>query len=197
MNGEGKSLQQQLRAELNATAALLADSKHRSQISRVPATLNDLYGSRSFLEICADVREQAAASLSQPIRTLHHFASTGGTLFAKLIASLPNVFVLSEVHPHPLQDTASKFAPSDISMLCQAAGLPEVSELREKLFGDALLYAHEWTTRRGGRLIFRDHSHSDFCAPTSVGESLLLKLISARCTTVIPCLLYTSDAADE
>ena len=195
MNGERESLQQQLQAELSATAASLADSSRWSKIGRVPASLNDLYGSRSFLEICADVREQAAASVSQPIRTLHHFASTGGTLFAKLMAALPNVFVLSEVHPSSMHHLAAKkFAPSDISLLCQAAVLPEVSDLREKLFVDALLSAHEWTTRRGGRLILREHTHSDFCIPTSAGESILLKLMSSRCSTVIPLVTVRHPA---
>ncbi len=195
MNGERKLLQQQLQAELKATAVLLADSKDRSKIGRVPATLKDLYGSRSFLEICAEVREQAAAPLSEPIRTLHHFASTGGTLFAKLIAALPNVFVLSEVHPHSRHSPpAKKFAPSDISLLCRAADLPEVSDLSERLFVDSLLSAHEWTTRRGGRLILRDHTHSDFCIPASAGESLLLKLIGPQCNRVIPVVTVRHPA---
>jgi len=184
-----------LQAELKATTALLTDQDYRSKPAGPPATLRDLYGSRSLLEICADVREQAAASLGEPVRTLHHFACAGGTLFAKLIASLPNVFVLSEVHPHSTHNPAAKkFAPSDISLLCQAAGLPEVSDLTERLFVDALLSAHEWTTRRGGRLILRDHTHSDFCIPASAGESLLLKLIGPRCNRVIPVVTVRHPA---
>ena len=164
----------------------MAAQKSRPPAARYPAALGDLYDSRSLLEICADVREQSQASLSQPIRTLHHFACSGGTLFAKVTAALPNVFVLSEVHPHtPVYAPRNTFSPSDISFQSRASGLPDIANLTEKLFVDDLDSVHEWTTRRGGRLILRDHAHSDFCMPNCSGESLLLKLLGARYDKII------------
>ena len=184
-----------MKDELNATTALLVGQKSRPQTTRYPAALSDLYGSRSLLDICADVLEQSQASLSQPVRTLHHFACTGGTLFAKIIAALPNVFVLSEVHPHSqLVKPAKSFAPSDIALLSRAAGLPDIPNLTEKLFVDAIGSVHEWTTRRGGRLMLRDHAHSDFCMPNCSGESLLLKLLGARYNKIIPVVTVRHPA---
>ncbi|MDG1216230.1 MAG: hypothetical protein P8N17_09460 [Luminiphilus sp.] len=195
MSDERKTLELRLKDELSATTALLAGQKNRPQTARYPAALSDLYGSRSLLEICADVLKQSQASLGQPIRTLHHFACSGGTLFAKITAALPNVFVLSEVHPHSqLVKPAKYFAPSDIALLSRAAALPDIANLTEKLFVDALSSVHEWTTRRGGRLIFRDHAHSDFCMPNPLGESLLLKLLGARYNKIIPVVTVRHPA---
>lgn len=186
MTGDRKTLELKLKHELSATTALLAGQKNGPQTTRYPAALSGLYGSRPLLEICAHVLEQSQASLGQPIRTLHHFACSGGTLFAKIAAALPNVFVLSEVHPQsPIYSPVKNFAPSDISFQCRASGLPDIANLTEKLFVDALGSVHEWTSRRGGRLILRDHAHSDFCMPNSSGASLLLKLLGARYSNII------------
>ena len=34
-----------------------------------------------------------------PIRVVHHWACSGGTIISRSLAQLPNVVLLSEVHP--------------------------------------------------------------------------------------------------
>ena len=59
----------------------------------------DFTHATSLLDKCADVNEQYLDS-KPVIRLIHHFACSGGTLVSKCLSVMPNVFLLSEVHPH-------------------------------------------------------------------------------------------------
>ena len=70
------------------------------------------------MDLCA---QHEAVVFSEPIRTIHHFACTGGTLISKCIATMPNTQMLSEVDPLStmLQSKKPKFALTDIIILMQ------------------------------------------------------------------------------
>lgn len=101
----------------------------------------------------------------EPIRLIHHFACTGGTLIAKCLASMPNTQLLSEVEPHsPIpQQRRSKFAPTDLIGLLRNSSRGSDSQLESKLFLVALDALYEDCTARGLRLVLRDHAHSSYC----------------------------------
>ena len=132
---------------------------------------------------------------AEPLRTLHHFAATGGTLFTKLVAALPNVLALSELHPHSFVDPArTAFRPSDIAYHLRASGLSSGCEVAERAFVASLLAARNGLAQRGTHLVVRDHTHSDFCQLVSGEESTLLRLFSASGLPVLPIVTVRHPA---
>lgn len=100
------------------------------------------------------------------MRIVHHFACTGGSLISKCISALPNVFLLSEVHPYSnihLSESKVRYLPSDIISLAKQAGVMEIKELSDKIIIDSITSVNEHVSRYGGDLVLREHSHSDFC----------------------------------
>jgi len=124
---------------------------------------------QSLLEKCADI---VASGKQRPkLRLIHHFACTGGTLFSKCIASQPNVFMMSEVHPTTRLGWSSNegdFIPRDIISNLMRAGVPAISNLSEKVFERSIRYASKHVEQFGGTLVIRAHSHSDYCTSESV-----------------------------
>lgn len=125
-------------------------------------------GSKSLLQRCDDVCD-SRTNVKPTLRIVHHFACTGGTLISKCLSAMPNVFLLSEVHPFTdlhLGKGKPKYLPSDISSLTKHANIPFQEKLAEKLFRDSIFSTYRHVEEFGGVLVLRDHSHSDFC----VGE---------------------------
>ena len=132
---------------------------------------------------------------AEPLRTLHHFAATGGTLFTKLVAALPNVLVLSELHPHSSYSVARvAFRPSDIAHHIRASKLPFSCDVAERSFIASLVTASNELTKRGTRLIVRDHAHSDFCIPSASQDSTLLRLCRENVVDALPVLTVRHPA---
>lgn len=122
----------------------------------------------------ADGLWQARAACPRPlspIRTVHHLACTGGTLFAKCLSALPNVRLLSEVDP--LSDLVfdaerPAFAPTDlVTLLKQTPGGRDPALIAE-LFRAQIELLHRNASRAGRHLVIRDHAHSHFCMGASV-----------------------------
>ena len=115
------------------------------------------------------------------IRILHHLACSGGSLISKCIASMANVFLLSEVHPYSysqLPDDKPRFLPSDLATLATHAGFPESKDLAIKIFKSSIEQVHKHVHSRGAKLILRDHSHSDFCVgDKGESDSVIIKLL--------------------
>lgn len=149
-----------LAMELDEALALLSDYR--------PAQ-GDLAPSEplpSLLEECQTLC--ASFTGPEPVRSLHHFACTGGTLLAKCLATLPNVVLLSEIDPlsRLMQippDQKPAFAPTDIflPLLQSQHGVSERVIL--ETFQAAVGAARDGLARHGQRLILRDHAHSQFC----------------------------------
>lgn len=104
----------------------------------------------------------------EPIRTLHHFACSGGTLIAKSIAALPGVVLLSEIDPlsemHlPTNLRDPKFAPTDLfGALLQSRRQINKNVIAEG-FREATQAIVAGLAPRGQSLVIRDHAHSHFC----------------------------------
>lgn len=119
----------------------------------------------SLLEQCRKLSEEVRQAHPEPIRTIHHFACTGGTLISKCIASLPNTQLLSEVDPLSLMghESIKRFSPTDLVTLLQASSRPVTNDLLINVFLGGLHAVYKRTTADGVRLVLRDHAHSHFC----------------------------------
>lgn len=108
----------------------------------------------------------------EPIRTIHHFSCTGGTLFSKCIAAMANTLVLNEVDLQstmaPGANGQAAFTPTDMISLIRQ-GDPNVSpELISHLFLNNLDVLREAQWKIGRHIVLRDHTHSHFL----IGEDI-------------------------
>jgi hypothetical protein len=119
----------------------------------------------------------------EPIRALHHFACTGGTLVTKCIAAMPNVQLLSEVDPlfpGPLVPPARpRFTPSDMPALLRQSTRGVDEALLGRVFRAELHEVHADATARGLRLVLRDHAHTHYCRGPSVPDRPSLRQLVA------------------
>ncbi len=136
----------------------------------------------SLLKQCKEECAVLDATTPEPLRTLHHFACTGGSLLARCIQAQPNTVLLSEIDPFSSLDRNSiAFAPLDI--LKQAlVGLRSLSdEGIEATFLGGMTAMHEALCRQGQRLVLRDHTHSHFCTEAEpMGRPLIRTVLEKR-----------------
>lgn len=135
----------------------------------------------SLLERCRQVANTRSTVGKPTVRVIHHLACSGGSLISKCIASLPNVFLLSEVHPdttlHMWHDRP-QYLPSDISTLSRYAKVPEVDILAREIFQQNIRSTEAHIRRLGGTLVLRDHSHADYFVGKDVqGKSLVVDVL--------------------
>lgn len=125
---------------------------------------SDFHAVTSLLERCNQVVKN---STSKPkLRIVHHLACSGGTLVSKCLAALPNVHLLSELHPTTVLHQGGgkpKFLPSDVTTQARYANVPNIENLAWKLFKSNITDTYEHLTHYSGTLVIRDHTHSDFC----------------------------------
>ena len=130
----------------------------------------------SLLEQC-DALTSSVALSPEPVRTIHHFACTGGTLISKCLASIPNVQLLSEVDP--LSDIQSKslrgFHPTDLIQLLRSSSRGCSSSLEIEVFKAGMGSIYRDCQQRGFRLVLRDHAHSKYCVGNKVMERSSLR----------------------
>ncbi len=104
-------------------------------------------------------------ALAKPVpilRTIHHFACTGGTVISKCLAALPQVMLISEINP--INRNSQKFNPSHpVSLLEQRCSAPLTESWRHREFSDQLSLLIDWCREEHCDLLLRDHSHSDYC----------------------------------
>ncbi len=119
----------------------------------------------------------------QPVRIIHHWACSGGTVISRSIASLPRLVFFSEIHPYAFlrySDPATPYAPTDlIRHVSGLSGRRDIT-LCAKAFEGAILAIHQELDLRGEMMVLRSHSHIDFfMGAVSASEpaisSLLLK----------------------
>lgn len=120
----------------------------------------------SLLSQCISLCARQTAIQSEPIRTVHHFACTGGTLISKCLAAMPNTNLISEIDPLSALTTerkAPRFAPTDMIKLIQQSTRGAHEEMILEVFLDGLAVIYTDAVQRGQRLVLRDHAHSHFC----------------------------------
>lgn len=159
-----KTLQEKL-----DTALALINEHSADDFPNVSGSIPDvrsLANTDSLIERCANLVDAAAQPEKPVIRVIRHLACSGGTLVAKCIASMPNVYILSELHSRStlhMGGDKAKFLPTDVASQARYANVPDADGLADELLRIQLKTASEHVRRYGGSLVVRAHSHSDFC----------------------------------
>lgn len=119
----------------------------------------------SLLDQCRAISDSAEGP--EPLRTIHHFACTGGTVVSRILGALPNVAVLSEIDPLSLMQIKpglrKAFAPTDLIMGLRQSAQNFDDAFIAETFLAGLEAAKANADRIGLRLVLRDHAHSQFC----------------------------------
>jgi hypothetical protein len=98
-----------------------------------------------------------------PLRSIHHFACTGGTLLSKVLTGMPNTVLLSEIDPLSQGIPPVRFMPTDVIFALRHSIRPIDPEIIVAAFIASVRAAKDGIERGGSHLILRDHSHSQFC----------------------------------
>ena len=113
-----------------------------------------------------------------PIRLIHHFACTGGTLISKFIAASPNVRLVSEVDPlSPI--AKQQFSPLDLAAHFQQSSTTMREDEKLEVFLATLSAINRQILLRGEILVLRDHPHSHFCTGDSIPNRPTLREVIA------------------
>ena len=154
------------------------DIEFRKEGKQTPSHPSNFHqGTQSLLERCKAVTDKS--NQKPVIRIIHHLACTGGSLFSKCISAMPNVYLLSEVHPYSkllIGELHPNYAPTDIISLTKHANVPDQMDLAAKIFRASIDETYRHVSNLGGVLVLRDHTHSDY----NTGNSIFDKGTVAR-----------------
>jgi hypothetical protein len=157
---------------INDCQSLMREAK----VSEVPLVTERAEPLPSLLEQCARLTDQLPGA-QEPIRTIHHFACTGGTLISKCLACMPNTQLLSEVEPFSdlPGDRQRIFNPTDLIRQIRHGSLGADSRLEAEVFLSGLQALYTDCRRKGLRLVLRDHTHSHYCVGERVATTPTLR----------------------
>lgn len=141
-------------------------------VDALPSLLQQCVGNT---EMVRDARKAALV-----MRSIHHFACTGGTLISRCIAAMPNTRVLSEVDPLSGMAHKHAFVPTDLIGLAKFGSRPPSEQVLIDIFRAGLDVLARDARHRGISLILRDHSHSHFCVGDEIPERPTLREILAE-----------------
>ncbi|HCE2178911.1 TPA: hypothetical protein NGT44_002469 [Vibrio parahaemolyticus] len=150
--------------QLDSALELLESSEQIKQLNLPQVLGAPMVDTESLLARCDQICEKHRQE-KPTIRIIQHLACSGGTLISKCISAMPNVYLLSEVHPYTDLATGAgkpKYAPSDIISLTKYAGIPNQRELASQLFKQSVDQVYQHVDNQGGILVLRDHTHADF-----------------------------------
>ena len=173
-----------LRVELDEALSLLNDSDKVTKSLGALET-STLVDAQSLLSRCENALGKRQSN-EKVIRSIHHFACSGGTVLSKCISAMPNTFLMSEVHPTTtltINPSAIEFRPTDVTSLARYANLPRMDELAEKMFLSQIDVANEHLNAMSSKLVLREHTHSDYCLGNEgaiANEPVLVKLFKER-----------------
>ena len=185
----------QINAELNGALSLLHERVGDFPVKESHDSITN--GTTSLLQRCGDIVDKKR--IEKPlVRVLHHFACSGGTLISKCISSMPNTYLLSEVHPttHLNLGNNTEFRPTDVISLCRYGRLPNIDELSRNILESSVKRVSEFLSEIGSRLVIREHTHSDYCVgDQETGYSEVVKSLSHSFT--IKSVVTVRDPIDS
>jgi len=134
----------------------------------------------SALKHAISITHVEFALSEEPIRTIHHFSCTGGTMIAKCTASMPNVTLLNEVDFHSrILDASTSgpalFTPTDIVSLMKQARMNATDGLISDIFLSDVSLVHKHEYLRGRELVLRDHTHGHFLTGETIADRPTMK----------------------
>lgn len=146
-----------LQSEIDSALSLISNKGKSPDNIGVPKS-GLIAGTQSLLERCENVVNRKKSE-KPVLRVIHHLACSGGTMFSKCISALPNVYLLSEVHPYV---STGLSVGTDISTLAKYANVPNYEDLAAELFKQSISSVYDAVNKYGGLLVLREHTHSDF-----------------------------------
>lgn len=140
----------------------------------------------SLLERCEELVKHHEKSTQEPVRLIHHFACTGGTLITKCLACSPNAQALSELDPLSSKTSAAgHFNPTDLIQLLQFGNRGASMEDKLGLFTAGFKALYDAATAKGLRILVRDHTNSHFCVGAALPERpTLAEILEPNFSTV-------------
>ena len=160
------SAHRDLLLSIEETLSLLEDTRNANPGGPVPEEPLP-----SLLKDCEAACAALDAVAAEPVRTIHHFACTGGTILARCIEAMPNTVLLSEIDPlSTLPLRASGFAPSDLLRQSQTSLRPLDDAGVTETFLASVSAMYQAHSRFGRRLVIRDHTHSHYCTNIDPGS---------------------------
>jgi hypothetical protein len=180
--------------------SLLISNEDITPIKALSASKNQLNFSQtnSLLDKCDDVVKQYRGE--KPIlRVIHHLACSGGTLISQCIASMPNTFLLSEMHPTTqlhFGSEGARFTPTDFIVQARFGRFPKQDVLAKRIFVSSVEAAELHIRQIGSALVIRDHTHSDYSLGANVASYPVVKnILSERFQ--VRSLLTVRDPIDS
>lgn len=104
------------------------------------------------------------------VRSVHHFACTGGTVICKLIGAMPNTVLLSEIDPlstMSVKPQAPTFMPTDLIAALRHSFRGVAEQVLVDVFLGGMGVLCDRLRLEGRSLVVRDHAHSQFCVKRS------------------------------
>ncbi len=157
------------RKEIRQAQVLLQEQLDAQAKAEVP---QDVLASAlpNLLEQCRDIIRNSDANTLRPMRSIHHFACSGGTLISRCVAAMPNTQMLSEVDPLSTVGQRETFVPTSLIRLAQHGSRPPDQDVLVNIFLAGLRVLSDDARQNGFDMILRDHAHSQFCLGDSVLE---------------------------
>ena len=163
----------------NTQKALLEEARALTeQLSEPGATLK-VVAPDKLIDECNEAINTAVAA---PVRTVHHFACSGGTIMSRCIAAQPNAFLLSEIDPLSKigMNSAARFTPTDLLFHVRQSPRKLTQDSVLRVFLAGLRALRDELDLNGQNLILRDHAHSMFCTKEDPEARPTLREIVAR-----------------
>ena len=138
----------------------------------------------SLLEQCQAFSTAIGERPAEPVRTIHHFACTGGTLISKCLAALPNTALFSEIDPLStihVQNGIRRFAPTDLLVDLHCGWRKQSPDFIIETFLVTIEHLRAEFSESGQHMVIRDHPHSHFCTKTDYAARPTLRdILSPR-----------------
>ena len=121
-----------------------------------------------------------------PIRVVHHWACSGGTIISRSLAQLPRVVLLSEVHPLAhlrLHSPSSDYCPTDVIQQLSLTRNGRDPVLCIAAWQGSILGLQAAVSQQNQVLVLRSHSHIDFFSGgMAAAESMVSRSLRAKAT---------------
>lgn len=157
----------------------------------LPESIESLVDTPSLLARCEQVAKKHETQ-KPTIRIIHHLACSGGAELSEYISLMPNVNLLSEIHPYFQIDSSQ---PSlSLTDCIHQIQLKNAQRLNEELFVQNIKNVHEKVAEAGGELVIRDNAFFDYLSDEEVHNQTIVRLLKED-FNVISVVLFR-DAID-
>lgn len=156
-----------------------------------------LVDTNSLLARCEQVCKKHE-SRKPTIRIVHQLASVEDTLISKCISAMPNVYLLSDVHPFIGLETEQgepKYAPTDILTRIKSADIPKQKELAANIFKQSITQIYDHVVKLGGTLVLLEDTNDSIIRQGGAEHHSLLSSLLCEDFNIVS-ILVVGDPSD-